>query len=143
MKIFLGSDHAGFKLKAKIIDYLQSEKIDFEDCGTHSEESCDYPDYAHKVAKSIKPDLSKNKGIVICNSGNGINMTVNKYAYIRSALCWNKEIAMFAKRHNDANILSLPAGYISEQEALECVKAFFSETFEGGRHERRVKKIAC
>ena len=137
----IGSDHAGFELKKSIINFLTNKGYELEDFGCYSEESIDYPDYGHPVAEKV---TEKNcLGIVICGSGNGINMTVNKHQAVRSALCWNVEIAQLAREHNDANILALPARFLSEEEALKIVDVFFSTDFEGGRHQRRVDKIAC
>lgn len=138
MKIAIGSDHAGYELK----EYLKEniEGIEFVDLGTKSEESCDYPDYAHPVAEKVETK-SVEFGILICGSGNGISMAANKHKGIRAALCWNKEIAELARQHNDANIVSLPARYVSKEEALEIVKKFLNTPFEGGRHQRRVDKI--
>lgn len=138
----IGSDHAGFLLKQALIEYLTDKGYELKDFGCYSEESIDYPDYAHPVASLVEstPDML---GILICGSGNGINMTANKHQGIRSALCWKKEIAELARAHNDANIIALPARFISTEEAIEMVDAFLSTDFEGGRHERRVNKIAC
>jgi ribose 5-phosphate isomerase B len=141
MKINISSDHAGFKLKESIINYL-SNKHEINDLGPFSEESVDYPDFAHKLVK----DLIGNKvpiGILICGSANGISMAANKHKDIRAAICWTKEIAILAKQHNDANILSLPARFVNEKEALEIVDSFIDTNFEGGRHLRRVNKINC
>lgn len=140
-KIAIGSDHAGYHLKLVLKEYLQKQGWEIVDFGCPSEESIDYPDYAHPVAEYV--EKNKSLGILICGSGNGISMSANKHQGIRSAICWNKEIAELARQHNDANIISLPARFISEEEALESVKTFFSTSFEGGRHERRVNKIAC
>jgi len=138
--ISIASDHAGFNLKKRIIAEL--EKLDFKiiDNGTFSEESVDYPDFAHKVGRDIENNIA-SVGIVICGSGNGVNMTVNKYRNVRSALCWNEEIARLARAHNDANVLALPARFINEDTAIKCVMVFLNTEFEGGRHEKRVKKI--
>ena len=141
MKIAVGSDHAGFELKMKLIAYLESNNNEVKDFGTHSEESCDYPDYAHLVANAVE-SKDFEIGLLMCGSGNGINITANKHQGIRSALAWTVEIAELAKLHNDANILTLPARFISENEALEILKAFLNAEFEGGRHERRTNKIA-
>ena len=140
MKITLGSDHAGFELKEKIKDILKEKNLEYKDFGPFSIESVDYPDYGHKVGKSIQENESE-LGIVICGSGNGINMTVNKYPNVRSALSWTTEICELARLHNDANVLAIPARFISEELALEIVNVFLSTKFEGGRHERRVNKI--
>lgn len=140
MKISIGCDHAGFALKQEIIHYLSSKNIETIDVGCFSEERADYPDYGHSVALHVlenKADL----GILLCGSGNGITMSANKHSGIRAALCWNSEIAKLAKQHNDANILSLPARFISKEEAINCVTVFLSEKFEGGRHQLRLEKI--
>jgi ribose 5-phosphate isomerase B len=138
----IGADHAGFNLKGKIIEFLDSKGYQVKDFGCFSEESIDYPDFAHPVAELIEQNTGM-LGILICGSGNGINMTANKHKGIRSALCWNNEIAALARQHNDANIVALPARFISEKEALEIVETFLGTTFEGGRHQRRIDKISC
>lgn len=142
MRIAIGSDHAGFQLKAKLIEVLTDLGHDVEDFGCFSEDSMDYPDVAHPVCNSIE-NGQNIMGVLICGSGNGISMTANKHQGIRAALCWEPEIAELARLHNDANILSLPARFISEEEAIKCVNVFFSTDFEGGRHQRRVDKIGC
>lgn len=142
MRIAIGSDHAGFQLKAKLTEVLTDLGHDVEDFGCFSEESIDYPDVAHPVCNSIESKQNE-MGVLICGSGNGISMTANKHQGIRAALCWKTEIAELARLHNDANILSLPARFISVEEAINCVKVFFSTDFEGGRHQRRVDKISC
>jgi len=139
-QIVIGSDHAGYKLKKKIIKHF-SKSIYFADMGTSSEESCDYPDFAHAASKAIIRGEVK-QGILICGSGNGMSMAANKHAMIRCALAWNVEIAQLARQHNNANMLALPARFISEEEAFSIVEAFVTTEFEGGRHERRVAKIA-
>ena len=136
----IASDHAGFELKEKVIKFLSSKNIDTKDFGTYSSDSVDYPDFAHKVGSAINKGEYK-RGIVICGSGNGVQMTVNKYPRVRCALCWNEEIASLARQHNDANILSLPARFIPEELALKIVDIFLNTDFEGGRHQRRVEKI--
>ncbi len=138
----IGADHAGFSLKGKIIQFLESKGYHVQDFGCFSEESIDYPDFAHPVAEMVEQNTDI-LGILICGSGNGINMTANKHKGIRSALCWNKEIAELARQHNDANIIALPARFISEKEALEIVDTFLGTAFEGGRHQRRIDKISC
>jgi ribose 5-phosphate isomerase B len=140
IKIAIGSDHAGFDLKSHLIDYLQSKQISVQDKGCYSSERADYPDYGHAVANAV---LNKDVdfGILMCGSGNGINMSANKHIGIRAALCWNPEIASLARLHNDANILVLPARYLSSEEAEKCVHAFLNEAFEGGRHQQRIDKI--
>ena len=142
MKIAIGSDHAGFALKAKLITILESAGHQVKDFGCYSEDSIDYPDYAHPVANEVEQDAA-DFGVLICGSGNGISMTANKHQGIRCALCWTPEIASLARQHNDANILSLPARFISEELATEILHAFLSAQFEGGRHATRVGKIAC
>jgi len=140
MKLALGSDHAGFELKEKIKEILKQKNIGYEDFGPFSDESVDYPDYGHKVGKYIQEN-ENDLGIVICGSGNGINMTVNKYSKVRSALSWTTEICELARLHNNANVLAIPARFISEKSALEIVNTFLTTDFEGGRHERRINKI--
>ena len=138
----IGCDHAGFELKTILMDHLVAKGYELKDFGCYSEESIDYPDFGHPVAAMVEAD-SEVLGILICGSGNGINMTANKHQAVRSALCWKKEIAELARAHNNANIIALPARFISTEEAIEIIDAFFTTPFEGGRHERRVNKIAC
>lgn len=140
--IVIGCDHAGFELKSKIINHLLEKGFDVEDMGCYSEDSIDYADYAHPVASKVEEN-SDVTGILICGSGNGINMTANKHQGVRSALCWTPEISKLARQHNDANILTLPGRFVSEDLALEIVDVFFSTEFEGGRHLNRINKIAC
>ncbi|WP_127845983.1 RpiB/LacA/LacB family sugar-phosphate isomerase [Psychroflexus aestuariivivens] len=142
MKFSIGNDHAGTDYKNLISKYLKSLGHLVINHGTDSDESVDYPDFVHPVAKDVS-DKSVDFGIIICGSGNGANMTANKHQFVRSALCWNKEITTLAREHNDANILSIPSRFISEEEALEFVKLFINTEFEGGRHQRRIDKIAC
>ena len=139
MKIYIGSDHAGFDLKEHIKKHFE-EQFEFKDMGTYSSESVDYPDFAHAVAESL---LKENDGVglLICGTGNGMTMAANKHAGIRAALCWDPEIAALAKQHNNANILVLPARFISDEMAFEIMNAFFNADFEGGRHQRRIDKI--
>lgn len=141
MKIAIGCDHAAFSLKEKLKPYLASKGYEIKDFGCYSEERADYPDFAHAVAKGVE-SKEFDFGLLMCGSGNGINMTANKHKGIRSALCWNAEIAELARQHNDANILTLPARYMSEEEAKKCIDVFYTTAFEGGRHADRVKKIA-
>lgn len=141
-RIAICSDHAGFELKQRIIEYLTSKAKKLKDFGTFTSESSDYADYAHPMAKAIE-NGDFDSGISICGSGNGISMTVNKHQGIRAALCWNEEIASLARLHNDANILSLPARFISEDQAIKMVDIFFKTDFEGGRHQIRIDKIPC
>jgi ribose 5-phosphate isomerase B len=138
----IGADHAGYELKEKLKSYLTEKGFEVKDFGCHYEESFDYPDYAHPVA-SLVEETQGLKGILICGSGNGINMTANKHQGVRSALCWSVEIAKLAREHNDANILTLPARFLTEEEALLIVDVFFSTEFEGGRHQKRIEKIPC
>jgi len=142
--IHLASDHAGFDLKTFIQAGLKNEHIGrihtIFDHGTFSKDSVDYPDFIHRACNSIK-NIDLDIGIFICGSGNGVAMTANKYPHIRAALCWTPQIARFARQHNDANVLCLPARFITFDEALEIVKEFLVTSFEGGRHEIRVKKI--
>lgn len=140
ISIAIGSDHAGFDLKEKLISYLKSKHLNIVDKGCFSEERADYPDYGHAVAGSVISN-EVSFGILMCGSGNGINMSANKHKGIRAALCWNSEIAQLARLHNDANILVLPARYINEEEAIKCIDVFISEKFEGGRHQSRIDKI--
>jgi ribose 5-phosphate isomerase B len=138
MKITIASDHAGFELKQFLISNFKS--TDWDDRGCYDLSSVDYPDFAHPVATLIS-EHSMSKGVLICGSGNGMQMAANKHSNVRAALCWSKEIAALARSHNNANILVLPARFISQKEALEIVNAFFDTPFEGGRHEKRVEKI--
>lgn len=138
----IGADHAGYELKGLLINYLQDQGYQVRDHGCYSEESIDYPDFAHPVAEDVLSN-TQTLGILICGSGNGINMTANKHQGIRSALCWKKEIAELARAHNNANIIALPARFVSFEEAKEMVNAFLTTEFEGGRHQRRIDKIAC
>jgi ribose 5-phosphate isomerase B len=139
-RIVIASDHAGFELKQKMVEFLHSKGHFVVDVGTHSADRTDYPDHAHRAVSEFfrqKMDL----GILICGSGNGVNMAANKHEGIRSALAWNPEIAALAKQHNNANMIALPARYISNEEAFDIVTAFIDAKFEGGRHQIRVNKI--
>ena len=142
MKISIGNDHAGPLYKKEIIRLLTLKGHDISNYGTNSEESVDYPDFIHPVAVDVS---SKNTdiGIIICGSGNGAAMTANKHKYIRAALCWTEEIASLARQHNNANILSIPARFVTIPQALKMVDTFISTEFEGGRHQGRVDKIPC
>lgn len=143
LKIAICCDHAGYELKMQVIEYLQSKKVmELKDFGAYSAESSDYPDFAHPMASAVEKQ-EFDYGISICGSGNGISITVNKHAGIRAALCWMPEIARLARLHNNANVLSLPARFVSVEEACEMVDVFFSTDFEGGRHQRRIDKISC
>jgi len=138
--IVIGGDHAGFEYKASIIKFLEELGYSVKDVGTHSTESVDYPDFAHPLAKWIEEEKAP-LGITLCGSGNGISISANKHAGIRAALCWNEELAALARKHNNANVLSIPARFVTRQLALRMVKVFLETDFEGGRHARRVEKI--
>ena len=140
LKVAIAADHAGFRIKEAIIKYLKKEGIVIMDFGCFSEESIDYPDFAHPAAAEVEAGKYK-LGITVCGSGNGINMVANKYPGIRSALCWNEEISRLARAHNDANICALPGRFISESEAILIVKTFLKTSFDGGRHKKRIDKI--
>jgi ribose 5-phosphate isomerase B len=142
MKIAIGSDHAGFELKEVLISYLKSKNTEVIDKGCYSLDRADYPDAAHAVATAVTNN-EVTFGILMCGSGNGINMSANKHKGIRAALCWNSEIAALARQHNDANILTLPARYINFEDAVKCLDAFLDGQFEGGRHADRINKINC
>jgi len=141
MKIAIASDHAGYDLKMKIKPYLEKKGYELVDFGSYSAESSDYADFAHPMAEAV----SENKvdlGISMCGSGNGINMAANKHEHIRSALCWEPEIARLARQHNNANICALPARFLEEEKAKQIVDIFLTTEFEGGRHQRRIEKIS-
>jgi ribose 5-phosphate isomerase B len=142
MKISIGNDHAGPEYKKAIVEMLKANGYEVTNYGTDSADSVDYPDFAHPVALDVE---TKNAdfGIIICGSGNGIAMSANKHQGIRAALCWMKEIAVLARQHNDANIISIPARYTSIPQAVEMVQTFLKTDFEGGRHQNRVDKISC
>ena len=140
MKIVIGNDHAGTHYKEAIIAFLKKENYEVINVGTDLCESVDYPDFAHPVGEMIDKGEA-DWGIVICGSGNGVAMTVNKHPKVRCALCWNKEIAALARAHNNANVLAIPARFTAAEQALEMVKTFLETPFEGGRHQRRVEKI--
>lgn len=138
--IGLASDHAGFELKQFVKKYLDEKGMPFKDYGTFSEESCDYPDFAHALAEGMSKGECE-KGIAICGSGEGISMTLNKHQNIRAALVWIPEIAHMTRLHNDANVLVMPGRYIDQSTASQIMDEFFSTAFEGGRHVRRIEKI--
>lgn len=141
LKIAICSDHAGFELKQIVNQYIiDKQPVVYHDFGTYTAESCDYADFAHPMASAVEQG-EFDFGISICGSGNGISMTVNKHQGIRAALCWNEEIARLGRLHNNANVLSLPARFVSVEEALKMVDAFFTTDFEGGRHQGRIDKI--
>ncbi|SDC62185.1 ribose 5-phosphate isomerase B [Niabella drilacis] len=140
--VAIGSDHAGFEYKQYVISFLEGKGLTFKDFGAYSSESADYPDFAHPVASAVESG-DYAFGILLCGSGNGVAITANKHQGVRAALCWDKEIAELARRHNCANILCIPARFIPEDVAEVMVEAFISTEFEGGRHENRVVKISC
>lgn len=140
MKIAIGNDHAGVETKNAIVAYLKGKGIEVENFGTDSTDSVDYPDFGHAVGTAVASGEAA-LGIVICGSGNGIAMTVNKHAGVRCAVCWTKEIAALARAHNDANVISIPARFTAVPQAVEMVATFLDTPFEGGRHQRRVEKI--
>ena len=141
-KIAIGSDHAGYELKTALVKYLESIGYEVADYGTHSEERADYPDFAHPVAEAIERKEFEF-AVLICGSANGISMTANKHQGVRCAICWKPEIATLARAHNDANIISFPARFISLEDAQNGLKEFLNTEFEGGRHGGRVDKISC
>ena len=134
------SDHAGFPRKQHVKQWLEEKGLAYKDFGTYTEESCDYPDYAHPMAEAIEQGECY-PGIAICGSGQGISITLNKHQGIRCALCWEPELAALSRKHNDANVLAMPGRFISNEQADAIMEAFFSTDFEGGRHLRRVQKI--
>lgn len=138
--IIIGSDHGGFDLKSVIKKYLNEKQYLINDIGTHSKESCHYPDYAHIVADAVNGNAT-TKGILICTTGQGMAITANKYPNVRAALCWNKEIAILSRAHNDANILCLPGEFVTIETTVEIIDAFFNTLFNGGRHSERINKI--
>lgn len=142
MTIAIGCDHAGFDLKKPVVEFLEKQEYNILDMGTYSEESVDYPDFAHPVSYAVT-EHKADFGILICGSGNGVAITANKHAGIRAALCWTTEIAALARKHNNANILALPARFIAVSDGIEMVKTFLNTEFEGGRHAKRVDKINC
>jgi ribose 5-phosphate isomerase B len=142
INIQIGSDHAGVELKARIKSYLEAQGYSVQDFGTHNTDSMDYPDVAHPVANAVLNDAN-SLGVLICGSGNGVCLTANKHQGIRAALCWLPELGALARQHNNANILCLPARFISEQTAKEIVDAYLNAEFEGGRHQNRVGKVDC
>ncbi len=138
--IALCSDHAGYEMKEMVKGYLEANGLEYTDFGTHSTESCDYPDYAHPAALAVESGKC-DRGIALCSSGNGIAMTLNKHQGIRAAICWLPELASLARRHNDANVLVLPARFIEPAVAMEVVNTYLNTDFEGGRHQRRIEKM--
>ena len=138
----IGGDHAGFTYKSDIIKHLENAGYEVKDYGTYSEDSTDYPDYAHPVAEAVEKGEFE-QGILVCGSGNGVCMTANKHQGIRAALVWNEELAALGRQHNNANIICIPARFVPLETALKMVDIFLSTEFEGGRHGRRVNKISC
>jgi len=138
--IAVACDHAGYELKEVISAYLKTQGFDVKDFGSYTPEAVDYPDYAHPMADAVDKGIYK-RGITLCGSGNGINMVANKHQHVRAALCWTPEIAEMARKHNDANICSLPSRYISVETAKEIINVFLNTGFDGGRHQRRIDKI--
>jgi len=141
MSVAIASDHAGYKLKQEVISFLEKQSVQVKDFGCHSEKRCDYADFAHPLALAVENDATLI-GIAICGSGNGINMTVNKHQKIRAALCWNVEIAQLARAHNNANICTIPARFVTSEEAFSILKPFLTTPFDGGRHSQRIEKIS-
>ncbi|GJM27765.1 MAG: ribose 5-phosphate isomerase B [Cyclobacteriaceae bacterium] len=142
MKLAIGGDHAGFDYKQSIYQHLDSSGHDIQDFGTHDPSSVDYPDFAHPVASYVEANPD-SLGILVCGSGNGVAMVANKHAGIRAALCWNEELAKLARQHNNANVLCIPARFVSPEMTRAMIDVFLSEPFEGGRHANRVGKISC
>ena len=141
-KIAIGADHAGFELKEKLKAWLQQNSFETKDFGTHSSDSSDYPDFAHPVAEAVEKNQF-DLGLLVCGSANGVAITANKHQGIRAAICWNEELATLARQHNDANVLCLAARFIEPELAKKILDRFLTASFEGGRHERRVNKMAC
>ena len=142
MTIAIGNDHAGTEYKFSILEYLESEGYKVINYGTNNEDSMDYPDSIHPVADAVEKGEA-SFGIIICGSGNGAQMTANKHQGIRAGLCWNNELVELTRQHNNANVLAIPARFVSKQQALGFVDIFLNTPFEGGRHQNRVNKIAC
>lgn len=140
MILSIACDHAGYEMKVKLIEYLREKGYQIIDLGSYDPEPVDYPEFGHKLANHVAKKES-DFGISLCGSGNGINMTVNKHPAIRSALCWNEEIAGLARKHNNANVCALPARFISYETAKKIIDAFLHGVFEAGRHQRRINKI--
>lgn len=141
-KIAIGADHAGFEYKEMLKEMLASPGYEVKDCGTHSAASVDYPDFAHPVAEAVE-SLTADFGILVCGSANGVAITANKHQQIRAAICWENEIAALARQHNNANVICVPARFVSPELAKDMVRTFLNTAFEGGRHGNRVDKIAC
>jgi ribose 5-phosphate isomerase B len=140
--IAIGSDHAGFEYKERLISFLEGKGFDFKDFGTYDKDSVDYPDFAHPVASAVEKGEAAF-GILLCGSANGVAITANKHQGIRAAICWGEELSKLSREHNDANIICIPARFVREGDAEKMVATFMTTSFEGGRHANRVKKIAC
>lgn len=140
--VAIGSDHAGFDYKEDLISYLEAKGIAYKDFGTHSADSVDYPDFAHPVADAVEKGEAAF-GILLCGTANGVAITANKHQGIRAALCWGEEIAQIVRKHNDANVICIPARFVREGDAEKMVELFMTTEFEGGRHQNRINKIAC
>jgi len=140
--IAIGSDHAGFDLKEELISFIEGKGIPFKDFGTHTKDSVDYPDFAHPVASAVEAGEAAF-GILLCGSANGVAITANKHQGIRAAVCWGEELAQLAREHNNANVICIPGRFVREGDAEKMVEIFMTTDFEGGRHKRRVEKIAC
>jgi len=139
-KIYISSDHAGFKLKESIKDYLSKKKINFQDLGPNNNDRVDYPDFAHKVARKVKTN-KKNVGILVCGSGMGMSIAANRHKNIRAAQCFNLKSTKLSRLHNDANVITLGSRLLSKKNALNCISVFLNTKFEGGRHTKRIRKI--
>lgn len=139
--IAIGSDHAGYEYKEDLISFLEAKELAFHDYGTHSEDSVDYPDFAHPVAVAVESGEAAF-GILLCGTANGVAITANKHKGVRAAICWGEELAKLAREHNDANVLCIPARFVREGDAEKMVQLFMYTSFEGGRHQRRVEKIS-
>lgn len=140
--VAIGSDHAGYEYKEDLISFLEAKGLSYQDFGTHSTESADYPDFAHPVAEAVEKGEA-SFGILVCGSGNGVAITANKHQGIRAAICWGEEIAKLSREHNNANIICIPARFVREGDVEKMLQIFLYTEFEGGRHQRRVEKIAC
>jgi ribose 5-phosphate isomerase B len=140
--VAIGADHAGFEYKSMLIEVLEEEGLKVNDLGTYSTDSVDYPDFAHPVASAVEKGES-GFGVLICGSANGVAITANKHQGVRAAICWQEDIASLARQHNNANIICIPARFVSAEEAKSMLRIFIKTSFEGGRHSNRVNKIAC
>ncbi|NLR60106.1 ribose 5-phosphate isomerase B [Chitinophaga polysaccharea] len=142
LPVAIGSDHAGFEYKEEIISFLESKGLQVKDYGTYSKDSVDYPDYAHPVATAVEREQAAF-GILVCGSANGVAITANKHQGIRAAICWGEELSRLARSHNNANVLCIPARFVDIPVATQMVEVFMGTSFEGGRHQDRVRKMAC